>query len=144
MVLTGDIGNAFIQVSTKENKICTRCGSKFGAHAAGAIAIVICALLYGFTTSVAERVCAIFAGYLRDMGFKPTQYDHAAWMMCLCEDGKGICYILLCTHINDFEDVSNDHWCWVVLESIAKVFLIKEYGPHYYYHLGNNYKKIPM
>lgn len=128
-VLTGDIGNAFIQAHTKE-KIYTRCGSEFGEHA-GAIAIIVRAL-YGLTTS-AERFRTLFADYLRDMGFKPTRYDRDVWMR-LREDGKGYCYI--CTHVDDFKVVSNDPGRWV--ESIAKVFLIKEHGPRNYY-LGNNY-----
>ena len=129
-VLTGDIGNAFIQAHTKE-KIYTRCGSEFGPHA-GSIAVIVRAL-YGLTTS-AERFRTLFADYLRDMGFVPTRYDRDVWMR-LREDGTGYCYV--CTHVDDFKVVSKNPGKWI--EDIAKVFLIKEHGPRAYY-LGNNYK----
>ena len=65
-VMTGDIGNAFIQASTSEN-IFTKCGVEFGDQA-GSIAIIV-RTLYGLTTST-ERFCTKFADFLRSIGFE--------------------------------------------------------------------------
>ncbi len=132
-VLTGDIGNAFIQANTKE-KIYTRCGSEFGPHAAGSIEVIVRAL-YGLTTSAKRFRTLLFADYLREMGFVPTRYDRDVWMR-LREDGTG--YENGCTHVDDFKVVSKNPPRRSI-DDIAKVFLIKEHGPRAYY-LGNNYK----
>ena len=70
-MLCGDIGNAFIQATTRE-KIFTRCGPKFDDKS-GCIAIIE-KTLYGLTAS-AERFRTLLADFLRGMGFVPTHYD---------------------------------------------------------------------
>ena len=129
-VITGDIGNAFIQAHTKE-KVYTRCGPEFGPRS-GAIAILIRAL-YGLTTS-ANRYRTLFADFLREMGFVPTRYDRDVWMR-LRESNDGYDYI--CTHVDDFKIVGKDPSKW--MRRIEQTFLVKESGPRDYY-LGNNYK----
>ncbi len=129
-VLTGDIGNAFIQAHTKE-KVYTRCGPEFGPRS-GAIAILVRAL-YGLTTS-ANRYRTLFADFLQEMGFTPTRYDRDVWMR-LRETNDGYDYI--CTHVDDFKIVGKDPSKW--MRRIEQTFLVKESGPRDYY-LGNNYK----
>ena len=128
-VLTGDIGNAFIQAHTKE-KIFTRCGSEFGSME-GSIAIIVRAL-YGLTTS-AERFRTMLADFLRTLGFTPSRFDRDVWMR-LRNDSTGYDYI--CTHVDDFKIVAKNPTSWV--DRIAAIFLVKEHGPRSYY-LGNDY-----
>ncbi|GFH61248.1 hypothetical protein CTEN210_17724 [Chaetoceros tenuissimus] len=56
-ILSGDVGNAFVQSKTKE-KVYTRLGPEFGEHS-GMIAIIVKAL-YGLTTSAAAIATAFF------------------------------------------------------------------------------------
>ena len=70
-ILTGDIGNAFIQAKTKE-KVFTRCGDEWGKYA-GQVAVIEKAL-YGLTTSAAQWR-KLFADFLRSLGFRATRYD---------------------------------------------------------------------
>lgn len=128
-VLTGDIGNAFIQATTNE-KIFTKCGSEFGDRA-GSIAIIVRAL-YGITTS-AERFRTKFGDFIRSMGFEFSRFDRDVWMRLRdARDG----YDYICTHVDDFKVVARDPGLWV--DRIAGAFLVKEHGPRSYY-LGNDY-----
>jgi hypothetical protein len=129
-VVTGDIGNAFIQAHTNE-KIYTRCSSEFGDRA-GCIAIIVRAL-YGLTTS-AERFRTLFADFIRSLGFTPTRFDRDVWMR-MREAKDGFDYI--CTHVDDFKVAAKTPDVWV--QRIAGAFLIKEHGPRNYY-LGNDYR----
>ena len=128
-VMTGDIGNAFIQANTNE-KIFTKCGTEFGDHA-GSIAIIVRAL-YGLTTS-AERFRTKFADFLRTLGFTSCRFDRDVWLR-LCDTADG--YDFICTHVDDFKVVAKDPGMWV--DRIASMFLVKEHGPRAYY-LGNDY-----
>ena len=76
-VLTGDIGNAFIQSDTNE-KIYTRFGTEFGEYKK-CVAIIVKAL-YGLTTS-AERFRSKFADLLCSIGFKSSRYNCNLWMI---------------------------------------------------------------
>jgi len=133
-VLTGDIGNAFIQLNTKE-KIFTKFGSKFG-DLKGCIAIIVRAL-YGLTTS-AERFRTKFADLLRSIGFKSSRYDRDVWVIP-CPSGNGYDYI--CTHVDDFKIIA-DH-PEEYLRLISNVLFVKSHGQRDYY-LGNNYHYHPQ
>ena len=133
-VLTGDIGNAFIQSNTKE-KIYTRFGDEFG-DLKGCLAIIVRAL-YGLTTS-AERFRSRFANLLRTMGFKSCRYDRDLWMIP-CPTGNGYDYI--CTHLDDFKIVADDPHHY--LAQISGALFVKSQGPRSYY-LGNNYTYHPQ
>ena len=76
-VLTGDIGNTFIQSNTND-KIFTRFGTEFGEYKK-CVAIIVKAL-YGLTTS-AERFRSKFADLLCNIGFKSSRYNHNVWMI---------------------------------------------------------------
>ena len=128
-VLCGDIGNAFIQATTKE-KIYTRLGSEFTSRA-GCIALIVKAL-YGLTTS-AERFRTLLADFIRSLGFTPTRYDRDVWLR-LRDDKDGYDYI--CTHVDDFKIVAREPEKW--LQYVQDSFLVKESGPRKYY-LGNDY-----
>ena len=105
--LCGDIGNAFIQATTKE-KVYTRCGPAFGDKE-GCIALIVRAL-YGLTTS-AQRFRTLLADFLRSLGFVPTRYDRDVWMR-LRHSEEGYDYI--CTHVDDFKIVAKDPDYWLV------------------------------
>ena len=134
-VLTGDIGNAFIQAHTKE-KVWTSCGPEFGDRM-GSKAVIIRAL-YGLTTS-AERYRTLFADFLRGLGFKPTRFDRDVWMRLRepTDDASSSGYDYICTHVDDFKIVAKDPERW--MNHIEQTFLVKESGVRDYY-LGNNYK----
>ena len=134
-VLTGDIGNAFIQAHTKE-KVWTSCGPEFG-DMQGSKAVIIRAL-YGLTTS-AERYRTLFADFLRGLGFNPTRFDRDVWMRKReAPDGSSYSgYDYICTHVDDFKIVAKDPERWMT--HIEQTFLVKESGVRDYY-LGNNYK----
>ncbi len=128
--LCGDIGNAFIQATTKE-KVYTRCGPAFGDKE-GCIALIVRAL-YGLTTS-AQRFRTLLADFLRSLGFVPTRYDRDVWMRLRhSEDG----YDYICTHVDDFKIVAKDPDYWLV--KIKERFLVKTSGKPDYY-LGNDYR----
>ncbi|GFH49047.1 hypothetical protein CTEN210_05523 [Chaetoceros tenuissimus] len=129
-ILSGDIGNAFVQSKTKE-KVYTKLGPEFGEHS-GMIALIVKAL-YGLTTSAAAFRKA-FADFIRSMGFKPSRYDRDVWM-CPCPNGNGYDYI--CTHVDDFKVIADRPEDYI--DRIATAFFIKEQGPPEYY-LGNDYK----
>ena len=128
-VLTGDIGNAFIQSDTNE-KIYTRFGDEFG-ELKGCLAIIVRAL-YGLTTS-AERFRSKFADLLRTMGFKSSRYDRDLWVIP-CPHGNGYDYI--CTHVDDFKIVANNPYHY--LEQISGALFVKTHSPRKYY-LGKDY-----
>ena len=76
-ILTGDIGNAFIQAPTKE-KVYTVCKGKEWGEYKDCVAIIKKAL-YGLTTSAAQWR-NLFADFLRKLGFIPTRYDRDVWL----------------------------------------------------------------
>ena len=133
-VLTGDIGNAFIQLDTKE-KIFTKFVNEFG-DLKGCLAVIVRAL-YGLTTS-AERFRTKFANLLRGIGFKSSCYDCDVWV-CPCPSDNGYNYI--CTHVDDFKIIA-DH-PEEYLRLIFNVLFVKSHG-HQDYYLGNNYTYHPQ
>ena len=133
-VLTGDIGNAFIQSDTKE-KIFTKFGKEFG-DLNGCMAVIVRAL-YGLTTS-AERFRTKFADLLRGIGFKCSRYDRDVWV-CPCPSGNGYDYI--CTHVDDFKIIA-DH-LEEYLRLIFDVLFVKSHDQRDYY-LGNTYTYHPQ
>ena len=128
-VLTGDIGNTFIQAHKKE-KIYTRCGTEFGDRE-HSIAVIVRAL-YGITTST-ERFRTMLADFLRILGFVPSYYDRDVWIM-LRDNKTGYDYI--CTHMDDFKVLAKNPSTWI--DHIASDFIFKEHGPRNYY-LSNDY-----
>ena len=128
-VVTGGIGNAFVQTHTKE-KIYTRCGPGFGDKQHSIVVIV--RALYGLTKS-AERIRTTLVDSLRTLRFVPYHYDRGVWMR-LRDDKSGYDYIF--THIDDFKIVAKNPSIWI--KQIASAFIVKEHSPRIYY-LDNNY-----
>jgi hypothetical protein len=116
--LAGDIGNAYINVETKE-KIYVRCGPEFGPELEGRIAILK-KELYGLKSS-GNRWHAHFAKTLYNMGFEPTRYDRDVWIRDR-PDGTGYDYI--CTYVDDFLIVAKDAWHYI--KELQKVYNIKD------------------
>ena len=128
-VMTGDIGNDFIQAHTKD-KIYIKCGPEFG-DSARSIAIIVRAL-YGLTTST-EIFRTMLADFLRTLEFTPSRFDRDIWMR-LRDEQTGYDYIF--NHIDDFTVITKNPPVWI--GRIASMFFIKEHVPRNYY-LGNNY-----
>ena len=112
--LAGDVGNAYLNASTRE-KIYTRCGLEFGPEMVGRIAIAEKSL-YGLKSS-GNRWHAHFANMLYSMmGFMPTRYDPDVWHE-LQENGRGYDYIS--TYVDDFVIMAKDVWLYMAhLQSI--------------------------
>jgi hypothetical protein len=127
-VLTGDIGNAFIQATTKE-KIYTS-GQEFGDKK-GSIVVIVRAL-YGLTTS-AERFHTMLADFLRTLEFIPSCFDREVWMRMRNDVTR---YDYICTHVDDFKVVAKNHTMWI--DRIVSIFLVKEHSPRNFY-IGNDY-----
>jgi hypothetical protein len=129
-ILTGDIGNAFIQAPTQE-KVYTICGKEWGDYYKR-VAIIKKAL-YGLTTSAAQWR-NLFADFLRKLGFKPTRYDRDVWLR-MREDDEGYDYV--CTHVDDFKIVAKAPNRW--MHKIRSSFLVKSASAPDYY-LGNEFR----
>ena len=117
-VLAGDVGNAYLNASTRE-KIYTRCGLEFGPEMVGRIAIVEKSL-YGLKSS-GNRWHAHFANTLYSMGFMPTRYDPDVWYK-LREDGSGYDYIS--TYVDDFMITAKDAWSYMA--HLQSIYTIKQ------------------
>ena len=100
-ILTGDIGNAFIQAPTKV-KVCTICGKEWREYYK--CVAIINRTLCGLKTSTAQWR-NLFANFLRKLHFKPTKYDREVWVR-MREDDVGYDYV--CTHVDDFKIVVKD------------------------------------
>ena len=127
--LCGDVGNAFVNASTKEKVYC-RAGEEFGDRH-GSI-VVIKKALYGLASS-ANMWRNLFADFLRGLGFAPSRCDRDVWLR-LRDDDTGYDYI--CTHVDDFKILAKDprHW----MDQLKASFVIKADGPPSYY-LGCDY-----
>jgi hypothetical protein len=75
-ILCGDVGNAFVNATTKE-RVYSRAGPEFGEKE-GLIVLLVKAL-YGLRTS-AQRWRSVFPDFFRSMGFYPSRYDRDVWL----------------------------------------------------------------
>jgi len=87
--LAGDVGNAYLNASTRE-KVYIKCGLEFGPEMVGRLGIVT-KCLYGLKSS-GNRWHAHFANTLYSMGFTPTRFDKDIWYK-LRKDNSGYDYI---------------------------------------------------
>ena len=95
-LMTGDIGNAYLNSSTQENTY-TCSGTEFelvGIMAEGDLMGVIKAL-YGLPTS-GNRWHSHLSHTLREMGFKPTRFDPDVWIR-----GRDVGYDCIGTYTDD-------------------------------------------
>ena len=133
LVLTGDIGNAYLYASTQE-KIYCRTGPEFasaGHGASGRIAILQKAL-YG-TKSAANRWHAHLANTIRSMGFRSSRYDADIWYKQR-PDSTGYDYIG--THTDDLMVVAKEPRAY--FDMLESKYTIKKIGPPLF-HLGCDY-----
>jgi len=82
-LISGDIGNAFIQADTNE-KIYTIAGPEFGEKEGSVV--IIKKSLYGLVTS-ARQWSLTLGDFIREMGFRPTRADPDLWIR-LSEDNN--------------------------------------------------------
>ena len=128
-MVTGDIGNAFVQAETKE-KIYTRAGLEFGDRQG--CMVIIKKALYGLSTS-ARQWSKRLGDSLRGMGFKPSRCDPDLWLK-LKDDGSG--YEYMATYVDDIIIVADKPEKYLL--PLQEQFPIRhiEMNPEYY--LGNN------
>ncbi|CAJ1946205.1 unnamed protein product [Cylindrotheca closterium] len=125
-ILHGDVCNAFITAKCLEEIHSTAC-PEFGECESAVVTIN--KALYGLRSS--SRVYReTFAPFMFTIGFEPTRYDRDVWMR-LGEGKSG--YNYLCTHVNNFKNVSKDPQRWV--NAIVGAFQLKCSGAPDY-HLG--------
>ena len=83
--------------------------------------------IYGLNIS-AEDFHTILANFLRTWNVSPSYFNRDIWMR-IHDDGTACNYI--CTHVTDYSVVIQYPIMWI--DHIIAVFLVKEYGPQYYY-----------
>ena len=128
-LITGDIGNAFVQALTTE-KVWSRAGREF-RNREGCV-VIIKKALYGLATS-ARRWSLALGDVLREMGFKPSRADPDLWIK-LSNDKTHHEYIA--THVDDVIVASKGPETYI--SKLQEKFPIRnvEVSPEYY--LGNN------
>ena len=128
-VVTGDIGNAFVQAFTTE-KVWSRCGKEFDIKEGCAIRIR--KALYGMATSARQWSLAL-GDVLKEMGFKASRADPDLWIKSSA-DGKSYEYIA--SHVDDVIIVCKDPDQYI--EIIKKNFPIRKIEKNPAYYLGND------
>lgn len=128
-ILTGYIGNTFIQAWTNEFMF-TNYDSEFGDYV-GSNTIVVWAL-YDLTTS-AEIFCTNFTNFLFYLTFVHDYFDCDVWIWL---PGNQDIYDYICTHVDGFKVITKYLKTWI--DQIAGICIVKEMSPWSYY-LGNAY-----
>ena len=133
-VMTGDIGNAYLNTNTQEN-IYTHAGTEFelvGIMSEGNLLEVIKAL-YGLPTS-RNRWHAHLSHNLREMGLKPTRFDPYVWIR-----GREGGYDYTGMHTNDVLIVSVEPTS--TFDKLKETYTIKAFGlPKV--HIGCDYAQV--
>jgi len=127
-MITGDIGNAFVQALTQE-KIWSKAGPEFGNKEG--CKIIFKKALYGLATSARQWNLKL-GDSLKSFGFKPSRADPDLWIR-LEDDGESYEYIA--THVDDVICVGKDP-----LRHITKLkeqFPIRNISLTPEYYLGN-------
>ncbi len=133
-VLSGDLGNAYSNMDTKEKKY-VRCGPEYGPELEGRIAIIKKSL-YGLKSSGAEWH-SHFASTLYNLGFQPTRFDPDVWIKKRL-DGSGYDYIS--TYVDDFLITAVDPWMY--MKKLQEIYVIKD-SKYPDSHLGATYLGNP-
>ena len=128
-LVTGDIGNAFVQALTTE-KVWSRAGREFG-NREGCV-VIIKKALYGLATS-AQRWSLALGDVLREMGFKPSRADPDLWIK-LSNDKTHYEYIA--THVDDVIVASKEPDTYI--SKLQEKFPIRNVKTSPEYYLGND------
>ena len=133
-VMTGDIGNAYLNTNTKE-KMYTCAGPEF--EVVGIMyeknLLEVVKALYGLPTS-GNRWHTHLSHTWREMGFKPTRFDPDVWIRG-CKGG----YDYIWTLTDDVLFVASDPTS--IFEKLKEIYTIKASGP-LVVHLGCNYVQV--
>jgi hypothetical protein len=120
-ILSGDIGNAYLQAYTKE-KVHTICGLEFGHTYHGQFAIICCAL-YGLKSSGAAWH-AQFAGTLSDLGFTSSFADPDVWMRPATKANGFKYYEYIFVYVDDLLVLSENPR--LILNGISHIYRMKD------------------
>ena len=131
-IVTGDIGNAFVQALTKE-KIWSKAGPEFGPKQG--CKIIFERALYGLATSARQWNLKL-GDALKKIGFKPSRADADLWLK---ESDDGITYDYIATHVDDVICVGKSPEKYI--DILKEQFPIRniELTPAYY--LGNTLER---
>lgn len=131
-IVTGDIGNAFVQALTNE-KIWSKAGPEFGPRQG--CKIIFKKALYGLATSARQWNLKL-GDSLKRMGFKTSRADADLWLK---ESECGTTYDYIATHVDDVICVGKDPQKYI--ETLKEQFPIRniELTPAYY--LGNTLER---
>ena len=137
-ILTGDIGNAYLNAPTKE-KIYYRAGLEWGENMEGSICIIVRAL-YGLKSSAnawRNHMCAT----LKEMGFDHSLADNDFWMRKDTKPDGTFYYSYILVYVDDILIVS--HAPTVYMDRLSKHYYVKKnsIGPPKLY-LGTAYKQV--
>lgn len=137
-VLTGDIGNAYLNAPTRE-KIYYRAGLEWGSHMEGSICIIVRAL-YGLKTSAnawRNHMCST----LRSMGFDHSLADNDVWFREDLKVDGSLYYSYILVYVDDILIVSESPNKY--MDQLSKHYYVKDnsIGPPDLY-LGTRYKRV--
>ena len=131
--MVGDIGNAYLEATTKE-KVYFVAGPEFGELEGHTL--IIHKALYGLRTSGA-RFHEKLADTLRDMGFRPSFADPDLWLREQ-EDH----YEYLCVYVDDIMFISKQPQAFFDTLVSKYKYILKGVGQPEY-HLGGNFGRDP-
>jgi hypothetical protein len=120
-ILSGDIGNAYLQAHTRE-KVHTICGMEFGQKYHRRFAIIRRAL-YGLKSSGAAWR-AQFAGTLSDLGFISSLADPDVWMCPAVKSNGHKYYEYIFVYVDDLLVLSEQPQ--QIMKGISQVYRMKD------------------
>jgi hypothetical protein len=120
-ILSADIGNAYLNASTRE-KVHTTCGIEFGQPDQGCIAIITHAL-YGLKSSGAAWR-TMFAGTLQDLQFRSTLADADVWLRPAVKPSGEHYYEYIFVYVDDILVISIAPE--QTMTTLAKFYRLKE------------------
>lgn len=138
-ILTGDIGNAYLNAPTLE-KVYYRAGLEWGEQMQGAICVIVRAL-YGLKSS-AKAWRSHLCNTLKTMGFEHSLADNDVWLRkSTNSDGSNAHYSYILVYVDDILIVA--HKPEGFMNMLSKHYYVKEssIGPPNLY-LGTKYKKV--
>ncbi len=137
-VLTGDIGNAYLNAPTTE-KIYYKAGLEWGANMEGSMCVIVRAL-YGLKTSAnawRSHMCAT----LQSMGFQHSLADNDVWLHEDLKPDGSACYTYILVYVDDILIVSTRPKDYMA--QLSTYYYVKESSigaPDLY--LGTKYKQV--
>ena len=137
-ILTGDVGNAYLNANTTE-KVYYRAGLEWGEGMQGTICVIVRAL-YGLKSS-AKAWRSHMCSTLKTMGFTHSLADNDVWLRKSAKPDGSFLYSYILVYVDDILIVANKPEEYMT--TLSKHYYVKEssIGPPKLY-LGTQYKLV--